>query len=372
MTEKSSVGEFADIAPYSEAELPDRLMALCNDPELLDAACALRFRMFANFLKPLVRPLIRNRLKREVSKITDRSTWHALLVHFIEGMLDSTTDGFTYSGMDTVPQDNPCVFISNHRDITLDPTLVNYSLWLSGRATSKIAIGDNLLKIRVGAELMRINDSFVVVRNAPGIKARYAALSKTSRYIRHVLSGGQSVWIAQREGRSKDGVDKTDPAVLKMFALAYRNESRDINYMLEEFNLVPTSLSYEIDPCAARKANELAERERTGSYVKSEHEDRDSLVQGISGFKGRVHVAYGPPMRGVYRDADDLAQSIDEVMKRNRRSYPTFRAAKDILDDKSVTLEPSRVRDEFSAQWQSVEGRERELLLQQYANQSNE
>ena len=371
MAEVSSLDEFADIAPYPEVEIPARLLALCDDRELLDAASALRFKVFANFLKPLVRPLVRHRLKQEVRKIKDRATWHELMVRFIRSALETTTDGFTYSGIDAIPQDKPSVFISNHRDITLDPVLVNYSLWLNGHQTSKIAIGDNLLNMQVGAEFMRINDSFIVVRSARGLKAQYAAMSKTSRYIRHVIDHGQSVWIAQREGRSKDGVDRTDPAVLKMFALAYRDESKDINHMLEKFNLVPTTLTYELDPCAARKAIELAERERTGSYVKSEHEDRDSLVQGIRGFKGRVHVAYGHPMRTGYHDADDLAQAIDEIMRENRQSYPTFRAAKDILEGNSVALEPNRVSDEFSAQWQSLIGRERELLLRQYANQAN-
>ena len=370
VTHTSSLDEFADIAPYADAELPGRLLALCSDPELLDAACALRFKMATNFLKPLIRPLVHNRLKREVSKIKDRATWHELMVHFIESMLQTTTDGFTYSGMDAIPRERPNVFISNHRDITLDPVLVNYSLWLDGRPTSKIAIGDNLLNLSVGAEFMRINDSFIVVRSAAGLKAQYAAMSKTSRYIRYVLGHGQSVWIAQREGRSKDGADKTDPAVLKMFALAYRDESKDVNHMLEKVNLVPTTLTYELDPCATRKATELAERERTGSYVKSEHEDRDSLVQGIKGFKGRVHVAYGHPMKAEYRDADELASAIDEVMAVNRQSYPTFKAAKDMLNGNQVDLVRNRVKDEFSAQWQSLEGRERELLLQQYANQA--
>ncbi len=367
----SSMDEFSDIAPYPDSELPDRLLALCSDPELLDAACALRFREFANLLKPMVRPVVRYRLKREISKIIDRATWHELLVRFINKVLESTTDGFTYSGVNLIPRDKPSVFISNHRDITLDPVLVNYSLWLNALPTSKIAIGDNLLNLRVGAEFMRINDSFIVVRNAQGLKAQYAAMTKTSRYIRYVLNQGQSVWIAQREGRSKDGIDRTDPAVLKMFGLAYRDESKDLNHMLARINLVPTTLTYELDPCAARKAKELAARERTGDYVKTEHEDRDSLVQGITGFKGRVHVAYDRPVQADYQNADELAQAIDEVIAANRQPYPTFKAARDILEGNPDALRDGRVKEEFSAQWRSLEGRVRELLLQQYANQSS-
>ena len=361
--------EFADIAPYAEAELPARVRALCSETELVDAACALRFKSYAAILKPFVRPVIRRRLKREVEEVTDRASWHELMVRYIETLLDKTSDGFTYSNMEYVPRDEPCVFISNHRDIALDPVFVNYSLWLNDRSTCKIAIGDNLLELKLGAEFMRINDSFVVVRNAQGVRAQYAAMSKTSRYIRHVLECGQSVWIAQREGRSKDGVDQTDPAVLKMFALAYRDESKDINVMLEKINLVPTTLTYELDPCAIRKAHELVELERSGSYVKAPNEDLDSVVKGITGFKGRIHVAFGKPMAPPYQDAAELAEAIDQSIAAGQQPYPTFNAARGLLDGNSVDLADGRVKEEFAAQWQSVEGRERELLLQQYANQ---
>ena len=365
------VDEFADIAPFPDEELPHRLVNLCSDPELIDATCALRFPIASRYLSVLLRPLFRYRLTREVRGIKSRADWHELVVRYIRIVLDSTTDGFTFSGIDAIPRNEPSLFVSNHRDITLDPVLLNYALWLNDFPTSKIAIGDNLLDLRVGVEFMRINNSFIVVRRARGVKAQYVAMKRTSRYIRHVIEKGQSVWIAQREGRSKDGVDKTDPAVLKMLALAYRDESKKLSHMVDQVNLVPITFTYELDPCAPRKAIELAERERTGTYTKAQHEDLDSLVQGITGFKGRVHVAFGAPMSGEFSDAGELAEAIDCVMVANRQPYSTYTAAQDILEGHVSTIRNLRVNGEFTAQWQSVEGRERELLLRQYANQAN-
>ncbi len=362
--------EFADIAPYPDSELRQRLVALCKDQELLDAALAIRFQTKSKVLAHLIRPLVRGLVKKEVGSILDRSSWHDLLVRYIELILKNTSDGFTHSGVESVPRSEPCVFISNHRDIALDPVLVNYALWLNDVPTCKIAFGDNLLEMRLGAEFMRINDSFIVVRNVQGLKAQFAALNKTSRYIRHVLAQRQGVWIAQREGRSKDGIDKTDPAVLKMLALAYRAQSKDMSYMLEQVNLIPTTFTYELDPCAPRKAMELAERERTGgAYTKAMHEDRDSLVQGITGFKGRIHLAFAAPMQPIYGDADALAEAIDRTMVRNRKPFPTFKAAKELLDGKTTKILDGKVHDEFTSQWQSLKDDEQKLLLYQYANQ---
>ena len=368
--EPDMTDDYSDIAPYPDAELPARLQLLCKDRELIDAASSLRFPQASKYFGLLVKPLIRHRIAREIHDIRDRKAWHQLLVHYIRRILESTTDGFTHSGVDRLPKDEPCLFVSNHRDIALDPVLVNYALWLNEKPTAQIAIGDNLLAMQLGAEFMRINDSFVILRSEKGIKAQYAAMNRTSSYIRQVLEQGQSIWIAQREGRSKDGVDQTDPAVLKMFALAYRDESKDINHVLTRVNLVPTTFTYELDPCGPRKALELAERERTGSYAKSEHEDRDSLVQGITGFKGRIHVAFDAPMRGDFQDADDLGEAIDQVMAKNRQPYPIFAEAKGMLDNASRSELVGRVADEFTKQWQSLQGRERELLLTQYANQA--
>ena len=94
---------------------------------------------------------------------------------------------------------------------------------------------------------MRLNKSFVVERNVEGVRAQYQALGRTSRYMQHSLQQGISVWIAQRQGRAKDGFDRTDTALLKMLLLAYRDKGSDqepLDKLLQVAPVVPVSVSY--------------------------------------------------------------------------------------------------------------------------------
>lgn len=362
--------DFSDIAPYPESELVERLLALAKQKVVLDAVGSFQFPASYQLLSPAYRLLLRFSLAKRIRSIQSRKEWHVMLAEYVKHCVDSTTDGFAFSGLEKLPQDQACLFVSNHRDITLDPILVNYALWQNDMPTTQIAIGDNLLEIPLEAEFMRINDSFIVIRNAKGLKAQYVAMTKTSRYIRRTLEKGQSIWIAQREGRAKDGLDQTDPAVLKMFALAFRDESKDLSYMLERINLVPVTFTYELDPCAPRKAIEVAEREKTGSYQKSEHEDRDSLIEGIRGYKGRVHLAFGAPITGDIQSPEELARIIDSTMDSHRKPFDVFHLARARQRGQQDPVVPqNRVKATFEAQVASVAGRERELLIEQYANQ---
>lgn len=364
------MSEFDDIAPYPESELPGRLAAIFQDRELLDAVSTTSLFPTSKALKPINRLIVRLFLANKARKISNRVEWHELLAKAVEYVVNTTTDSFTYSGLELVPKAEACLFISNHRDITLDPILVNYALWLNDFPTTQIAIGDNLISDRFESEFMRINNSFIVVRSAGGFKATYAAMNKTSRYIRRSLNNGESIWIAQREGRAKDGLDRTDPALLKMFGLAYRDESHNVNYLVEQINVVPLSITYEFDPCAPLKARELAERERTGSYVKHEHEDRDSIVTGITGLKGRVHVAFSEPLTGPFTDFEDMAQAIDQKILAGRAQYAVFESAAELLSDlKNSKLPARRAPSHLESQMEGLDNRERMLLLEQYANQ---
>ena len=128
------------------------------------------------------------------------------------------------------------------------------------------------------------------------------------------LGSRQLRWIAQRDGRAKDGFDRTEPALLKMFLLAWRGECPSFGDWLRRVSLVPVSVSYELDPCAATKAKELYHLARDGSYEKPPGEDHASMVQGIFGFKGRTHVAFGEPVTGDFETADGLAEHLDAAI----------------------------------------------------------
>ena len=362
--------DFRDIAPYPENELVRRLHGIAQDTDLLNAVAKFQFPVASKLLKPICRAMLRRKFDQELSTIENRDDWHNVLARYVQKLVETTSDGFSFTGIDNLPDSEAYLFISNHRDITLDPILVNYALWQNDLPRTQIAIGDNLLELSFEAEFMRLNDSFIVVRKAKGLREQYKAMTKTSKYIRHTLEKGQSIWIAQREGRSKDGLDRTDPAVLKMLGLAYRDESGEISHLLDQINLVPTTFTYELDPCAPLKAREMASREKTGTYEKAENEDRDSLIEGIRGFKGRIHLAFGKPVKGNYRDADELADVIDHIMAASRTHFETFQFADARLDGKAEPeLSSLRVKTAMDQQLAMVSGREQELLLAQYANQ---
>ena len=337
---------------------------------MLDAVFNLRFPSWTKPAKGLVRLAIRLQLSRLVKNISNREEWNNLLAIYVKRVLADTSDGFTYSGIQNFPEGESCLFVSNHRDITLDPILVNYALWQEGMATTQIAIGDNLIKDSFEAEFMQINNSFIILRSAKGAKAQYLAMQKTSQYIRHTLNRGQSIWIAQREGRAKDGIDRTEPAILKMFSLADGRDMRDASHLVERINIVPTSFTYELDPCAPLKAKEVAAREREGTYHKDPDEDTLSMALGITGFKGRIHVSFANPVKGHFDSFESVASVIDDAIHRDRQRYSIFQHAADRLAERDSTVELSeRVLRTFNAQLEGLDSREESLLLAQYANQ---
>lgn len=356
--------EFEDIRPYRDDEVPEVLRRVVADP-----AAA---RGVARFLAPdcfryaprvtcwaLARALAwRTRNLKSVDDL------HVELGHWFGRLIRRTTMGLTWSGMETLEVGEPYLFVSNHRDIALDCAFMNYALWASGHRTSQIAVGENLFTDAFANDLMRLNRAFMVPRRGGSPRAQYAGMRTTSRYIRAALGTGQSVWIAQRDGRAKDGIDRTEPALLKMFLLGWRGECDAFGEWLRRVRLVPVSISYELDPCAATKARELYLRARDGGYEKPEGEDHASMVQGILGFKGAVHVAFGARVEGDFESAEDLADHLDHVIVGNLRMYPTHVFAL----EGSANLGP-RVGEAFHETLDDCPPEHRDYVLLQYANQ---
>ena len=277
----------------------------------------------------------------------------------------------TVSGLDDLDPSSSYLFISNHRDIALDPTLLNYAIWLEGHATSQVAIGDNLLGTGFLSHLMRVNKAFLVARDVSGAKAQLKAMRQTSAYMRKTLEAGESVWIAQREGRSKDGIDRTEPALLKMLQLAYRHDARAVTDWLRRVRLVPVSITYEIDPCAPSKARELYFTAKDGRYRKRPDDDIESIEVGIRGFKGRIHLHFSPPIDGDFADADELARRLDRQVVSNLVAYPTHHYARAHLEGTDADLAGTspRGRQAFLDDLQACPPKHAPYFLRQYANQ---
>lgn len=299
------------------------LARILADPEFLAALVRFRFPSLPGFALKALRPLLRWQLQRQTRAVHDVKGFQAIIEAYMQHMISSTSTGLTVSGLDRLDPAQAYLFVSNHRDIAMDPAFVNWVLWHNGMDTVRIAIGDNLLTKPFASDLMRLNKSFLVKRGETAPKKIYVALKQLSAYIHHsIVNEKSSVWIAQREGRAKDGLDRTEEAIIKMFAINKPKEQAFADFV-RELNIVPVSISYEWDPCDVAKARELYEKATHGSYQKDTHEDVQSIAAGIAGNKGRVHVSFGEVLRADFDTAEAVTEEVDRQVIGNYVLFPS-------------------------------------------------
>lgn len=315
---------FADIRPYRDEEVAAVVARLRGDSEFLDAIGAYRLGRVAGLLPALSRPLIRWGLWRELRGVVDVRSMQLVIERYMDHMIERSTSGFTVSGLESLDPHTAYLYISNHRDIAMDPAFTNLALHRAGRDTVRIAIGDNLLTKPWVSDLMRLNKSFIVKRSVTAPRELLAASKTLSAYIRHSVVGENApVWLAQREGRAKNGIDRTEPAVIKMLAMNRDKQTEPFDAHIASLRIVPVAIAYELDPCDALKARELHHIAAHGHYRKGEQEDIQSIGLGIAGRKGRVHIAFGTPLSGSFAGADDVAREIDRQVIKLYCLHPT-------------------------------------------------
>ncbi len=311
------MNQFDDIRPYSDAEVVPMINRLLKNKEFLTAVTRFRFPTLSNFLVPLMLPIVRHYVAKQVREIKTIDDVQVLIKRYVDRMLRETTSGLTITGKRHLDTSKNYLFISNHRDIVVDPAMVNLALHQSGFKTLQIATGDNLFTKPYVSDLMRINKSFIVNRSATRPREKLKAAKLLSQYIYHVATElKDNIWIAQREGRAKNGVDRTNSAVIGMLALN-KPKSIALSDYIRELNIVPVSISYERDPCDIAKVKELYANKEYGEYEKEEHEDITSIAKGITGFKGRIHVAFGEPLSGHYETTDEVVAELDRQIISN-------------------------------------------------------
>lgn len=231
-----------------------------------------------------------------------------LIYSLLRRVIKNSVKELSFSGVEQLAPNVPYFFISNHRDIVLDSALINLGYYEKFNQTLEIAIGSNLLMLPWVRDVVKLNKSFIVYRDLP-MNEMLEAANNLSSYVASRNEAGASIWMAQREGRAKDGNDHTHPGLVKM--LAYHAGEGGIDY-LSTLNIIPVAISYEYDPCALLKLPELRAKQAGKNYVKSEDEDLRSMQTGIVGNKGRVHVHYGQPL-------NDKIAAIDPSLKANER-----------------------------------------------------
>jgi len=309
------------IEPYEDGQVSGVIKSLIEDTNFLQTLSSQLYPKLTKIVPSITRSFVKKMFSNNFKFSNSVEEFQKNLAPFVEKMIASTTNGFTYSGLENLCS-KPTLFIANHRDISLDPLFLNYSLYIEGYKTARIAIGDNLLDGGFSEKLMRLNKSFVVHRNIKGVKETYRKLQNLSSFIdKSIKVDNESIWIAQREGRANDGNDFTDKAVLKMLYLSCRKKMK-LEEWLSRVNLTPISISYEYDPLDITKAIGW---EGWESLSEEENNKRDlqEIIEGIKGKKGRVHLHICKAITNSPDNLAGLAQIIDQKILSNYRLWPS-------------------------------------------------
>lgn len=358
---------FDDIRPCNDNEVQAELNKIISDDLVLNSILKFQYPVLYKRFSFILKPFVKLYLKQKIKKILSVKDFQKLVATFMEKVIKSTTDGVELVGFDKLDKNKGYLFISNHRDISLDPAFIDIALYMSGRDTVRIAIGDNLLRIPAATSLMRLNKSFIVKRSVEAPREKLKALSHLSHYIGLSIEEGESVWIAQREGRAKDGNDKTEDAVLKMISLYGRQKKQDFKEYMSSLNIVPVSITYEYDPNDLAKARELNEKELTGEYRKDEFEDIDTITRGIRGYKGHVKLVAGDPITGGFENAEELAAILDKFIWSNYEMYPTALISAG-CDDKVSSDDKNKFNEHLSKYPQELQDRVKAMYAAPYYN----
>lgn len=325
------MSKFDSIRFYHDEEVPKVLQNIAHHPmvkSLIDYT-------FPEYSEEQV-----NELVNSIHSIRDFQS--KIIYHTLQQVLKNTSEGLSSSGFENLDDNTSYLFISNHRDILLDTSFLNVLLMEHGKIMTGSAVGDNLVQKQLFMDLAKLNRNFIVKR---GLSPRELLESSKllSEYMHHLLKEeNRSVWIAQREGRTKDGNDATHQGVLKMIGMAC-NEDSMMDYF-KNLRIVPVTISYEYDPTDKLKMPQLMAKMADELYIKDKNEDFLNLMSGVVGQKKRIHLHVGKPLNteldtiknettNVNKQIQMLAKVIDEQIISNYKLWPTNYIAYDLLND---------------------------------------
>jgi len=323
--------EFDEIRPFYDEEVNAAINRLLQEEEFLQG------------MKFLFPDWDEDNFAERLSQLETVKEFQKILMYpAVNAVKDKTIRGITTSGFENKIKEEAYLYISNHRDIILDSALLNILLFEHGLDTCEVAIGSNLLVRRWIEELVRLNRNFIVHRDIPP-KLLYPYSLRLSKYIRQdLVEKKMSVWLAQRQGRTKNGRDETQAGLLKMLSIS---GDADLIRNFSALKIVPMAISYEYEPCDYMKARELYVLKTTGKYKKGPEDDLKSMLVGLTSYKGRIHMDLGEPILGGLQSIDhsknkndqikELADLIDQKIYSAYKLWPTNYIAHDLLGEKS-------------------------------------
>ena len=321
------MNRFEHIRPYHDSEVNEAVLFHARHP---------MFKVLLQFTFPDKTFAQIQEILGQCHSIKDFQT--KVIYHSVQNLLAKSSEGFSTSGFEKLQKETSYLYISNHRDIVLDTSLLNVALLDNHLVSTASAIGDNLVQKDFLMALSKLNRNFLVLRGqSPRELLRSSQL--LSEYMKLLIDQGRSVWVAQREGRTKDGSDMTQQGVLKMITMAKGKEP--IMSYLKSLNIRPVAISYEYDPTDILKVPELVAKEANLPYVKTPNEDFNSILKGALGNKKHIHIGCGALEEDLYEriereeqsDNDKLqrfANEIDKQIYANYKLWPSNYVAYDV------------------------------------------
>lgn len=318
---------YDDIRCYYDEDVPAKLWPLADKPEI------------AGFIQGAFPGVDVEAVRQQIRACkTVQEFQERIIIYFLDQLCTKCTAGVEAYGIEALDPSRGHLYITNHRDIVLDSALLNVMLHRHGHATSEIAIGNNLFAAPWIEDLVRVNKSFVVRRDVTGRELLMASM-KMSAYIHQEIEEKKcSVWMAQREGRSKDNSDQTQASVIKMLSLG--GQSKDIMQNIRALNVVPVAISYEYDPCDYLKAAEFQLKRDNAEWKKTKADDVKSMVTGMTGYKGRIRYRFTREINDLFdtfpwindknAQVNCVCQTVDKLIHEAMELYPINYVAYDM------------------------------------------
>jgi hypothetical protein len=364
--------EFDDIRPYTDEEFREAKERILKGPEFNGLMYVLSNAYFQGKSKRNDLIQLQRTISEQLAHVNTVEEFQDIIDGLAWRLVAETTSCLEYSGLENVvtPDNRGVLFISNHRDIASDFLFTNLILHKNSYERVMCAAGSNLLVSPLIGDLLKSYNCFIVKRGS-SMRQRPREMRELSRYIAQQIANGHSIWLAQREGRAKDGDDVTNPALIRMLYSAQEMDGGiPFSEYINSLNIIPLSVSYQYDPCDVLKARELHERKSDPEYRKSGFVDKMSMFVGISGAKGGVHITFGESLRDGFSSPKEAATFIDEKIQGQYRIWDTNEIAyrelhEDALDD--VPRYPDDVRSAFLTRFKDCSPDELKIVLSMYA-----
>lgn len=325
-----TINTFDDIRPYYDSEVNEAMLRIADDP------------LFDNIARYLYSDGDIEEVKNNLRKIHSTNDFQVQFMDYaIKKIVELTINKYTAEGFEKLDKNKSYLFVSNHRDILLDSALLQIALHENGLKTSEITFGSNLMHPQLAVDIGKSNKMFKVKRSGIPREFYFNSL-ELSKYIRYtILDKKESVWIAQRNGRTKNGNDKTDQGLIKMFASSANNTEE-----LLQLNITPVTVSYQWETCDIEKVYENFVN-LSGKYEKKPGEDLNSIIKGITQYKGNVHINIGDTItRDNYEMEDVLAKDINRIVEiidndvhKNYKLWDNNYIAHDLLNNKNTYID---------------------------------